>query len=281
MSILTNFNNLIDSHDSFIFDIWGVIYDGVNPYPNTVYTLNALLENKEKEVFFLSNTPRPHDITYKNLANMGINLRLDQVLTSGDIARSYIRNLGESNKIYHLGKEGNQDILRDIKNDLVDDLEYADLLLLTLFLDKGDDLDQYDSLLMSAAKMGLNILCPNPDKEVIHGQSQRYCAGYFAQKIENFGGTVKYIGKPHSDVYHHIFKKLKNQNLDRILMVGDTIETDVLGAQNVNIKSALTLTGNGKKFISDKYDSESEGLIRQACNELKISMPSAVIEGVF
>lgn len=279
--LIKNFKDIIEDYDSFIFDIWGVIYDGVRPYTNTVSTINSLLKKENKEVFFLSNTPRPHDITYQNLASMGIELTLEQVLTSGDVARQYITSLDKNTKIYHLGKERNLDILRDINNELVDNLAEADLLLLTAFLDKGDDLDQYDSLLMSAAKLGLTALCPNPDKEVIHGESQRYCAGFFSKKLEDFGGVVKYIGKPHKEVYQSIFAQLKNKNLNRILMIGDTLETDILGAQNTNIKSSLTLTGNGKRFINQTSIQDSCYAIQKTCADLKIALPTEVIWGVF
>ncbi len=275
--ITKNFNDLIEAYDSFIFDIWGVVYDGVKTYPNTIETLNLLLQRKDKEVVFLSNTPRPHDITFKNLAGMGIDLKLEQVLTSGDIARNYLQSLDQKTKFYHLGKERNQDILRDINNEIVDNIEDADLLLLTAFLDQGDDLNQYDNLLISAAKLGLKALCPNPDKEIMHGDHQRYCAGFFAQKFESFGGTVKYIGKPHQEVYLNIFKQLKNKNLDRILMIGGTLETDILGAQKANISSALTLTGNGRTFAT----ADPSSAVEQACNKLDIQLPTEIIWGVF
>lgn len=278
---IKNFNDLTSSYDSFIFDIWGVIYDGVTPYPGTIETINLLLQKADKEVFFLSNTPRPHDITFKNLKGMGINLELEQVMTSGDIARNYLRTLEPNTKFYHLGKERNQDILRDINNEIVDNIEDADLLLLTAFLDQGDDLNQYDDLLSSAAKLGLTALCPNPDKEIMHGAHQRYCAGFFAQKFENFSGEVKYIGKPHQEVYHNIFKQLKNKNLDRILMIGDTLETDILGAHNAGINSALTLTGNGKKFTNSESISATYSAVEEACRQLQIALPTEIILGVF
>lgn len=278
--IIKHFNDIIPSYEHFIFDIWGVIYDGVNPYPNTIETVNNLLKMQNKQVFFLSNTPRPNDITYKNLVNMGLKMDLEQVITSGDIARAYLTNLDKSTKFYHIGKERNHDILRDINNEVVEDLARADLLLLTAFLDEGDNLDQYDDLLIEAAKLGLKALCPNPDKEIMHGAHQRYCAGFFAQKFERFGGEVKYIGKPHSEVFNHLLKKIGTSDTKSILMIGDTIETDILGAEKAGICSALTLTGNGRKFIQNT-SAETHLAIKNGCDALKMEIPTEIINGVF
>ena len=33
---------IVKNYDALIFDIWGVLYDGVNPYPGAIEYLNSL-----------------------------------------------------------------------------------------------------------------------------------------------------------------------------------------------------------------------------------------------
>ncbi|MDR1425676.1 MAG: HAD hydrolase-like protein [Rickettsiales bacterium] len=62
------------------------------------------------------------------------------------------------------------------------------------------------------------------------------------------GGEVLEFGKPDRGVYEIIFNDIESRGIridkSRIFMVGDTIGTDILGAQNVGIESCLcTETG--------------------------------------
>ena len=61
-------------------------------------------------------------------------------------------------------------------------------------------------------------------------------------------------------------------NNDEILMVGDTIETDILGASDFGIDSALVLTGNGARFRDE--------LLKQNKNIFAIAKPTWVTHGV-
>ncbi|KJV53838.1 HAD hydrolase, IA, variant 1 family protein [Orientia tsutsugamushi str. Gilliam] len=59
------------------------------------------------------------------------------------------------------------------------------------------------------------------------------------------GGKVVYSGKPHSEIFQAVLNTLAlNVKKKKILMIGDTLETDILGANNIGIDSALVLTGN-------------------------------------
>ena len=89
----------------------------------------------------------------------------------------------------------------------------------------------------------LNI-CSNPDTTIPKHGILRYCPGHFAKIIEQHGGNVIYTGKPETSIYDLVFQRKPKINKDRILMIGDTFETDILGANRSGIDSALVLSGN-------------------------------------
>ena len=247
---------ILKNYDALIFDIWGVLYDGVGPYPGVVAFLNDIIDIG-KRVIFLSNNPRPSDIISGKFADMGVNMEKAKVYTSGDAFREQLiswddevfQNLGK--KCYHLGADRNQDILRDMKIDLTDDINQADFLLITAFINENEDLKMHDDLLQKAVKLNIPGICPNPDLTAHQVDKIIYCPGTFSKRYEAMGGVVHYYGKPALRMFNSVINKhLSDLDRSRILMIGDTIDTDILGANRAEIHSALVLTGNGEEIAA-------------------------------
>jgi len=255
MSLLTfqQLDEAIHEYDLILIDLWGVIIEGDNTYPGVVEAINNMISRTN--IMFLTNAPRPNFKVAENLRKWGItNATEDMVFTSGDIARQMIQahrsNLGgKIPKIYHLGEDRNEDILLNSKHELTQDLNSADILLLSLYRDDHEDINEFNQILKQAAlKKDLLTLCSNPDTTIPKHGTIRYCAGYFAEIIEKFGGEVVYTGKPKEVIYNFALQKQQHIKKDRILMVGDTFETDILGANKAGIHSALVLSGNSVPF---------------------------------
>lgn len=267
----------IDDYDVILFDLWGVIIEGGETYPGVIEAVNKIME--KKDVMFLSNAPRPDFIVAKNLRAWGLNnVTAEMVLTSGDISRRLVKEKqvelgGRLPIIYHLGADRNDDILVEIEHEFTEDIDKADLFLLSLYRDDHEDIREFDKLLEKAAnRKDLLTLCSNPDTTIPKHGVVRYCAGYFAEIMEKFGGKVIYTGKPKSVIYDEVIERKRGAKKDRILMVGDTFETDILGANTAGIHSALVLTGNSGNFhkLYDSMDDKLSVLYKHALAEKMI-----------
>ena len=229
------------------------------PFSGVVDVINNLTTTKK--VIFLSNAPRTAEMTCIALQSYGINTRAEDIVTSSDIARIELkRNL--SKKIYHICDDKNQDLLRDIDVNVVTNISNADLLLLSVFVHESEQEDKFDTILHEAVKQNLPLICTNPDTYVPNG----YCAGVFAKKYKKMGGAVTYYGKPYPQIFEVAYDRCGTEK-SKILMIGDTFETDVVGAAKFGIDVALTLTGNG--VLAYKNLSERE------------LQPTYVIEGLW
>ena len=97
------------------------------------------------------------------------------------------------------------------------------------------------------------MVCTNPDLIVHRGLKQEYCAGTLAEIFKELGGDVIYFGKPYPEIYKFCIKKNEN-----ILVIGDSIHTDIKGANNMNLDSLLITSGIHKKdflnITQDDYD---------------------------
>lgn len=247
MKFTQDFKELIPLYDGFFIDLWGVVHDGVKAYPGAVECLNKII-SLGKKVLFLSNSPRPGSLNYEKLKELGINLKVKMVLTSGDLLREdmatpqapLFQKLGP--KFYHMGKDRNKDLLEGLSIQETEDLGGSDFILFSAYVDPEEDVHLYDQFLRECLELKKPFVCANPDREAIHGEKLRHCAGFFAYLYEQMGGEVYYYGKPYPLIFERGLERM--EGVKKIVMVGDTLETDIKGASLVGIDSALVLTGN-------------------------------------
>ena len=241
----------LDDYDAYLFDLWGVIVEGAELYSGVVDTINQI--SKSKKVFFVSNAPRPRFNSYERLKSWGLEVAQESVYTSGEIARQIIlsskERLGiDKPLIYHLGADRNSEILAELNLSTTNDLVSANILLLSLYRDEGDNLEEFDQLFETALEKNIICICANPDTIIPNLGIKRYCSGYFAAKYQQLGGKVIYTGKPGAEIFNQVLSTMPNMPKNRVLMIGDTLDTDILGANGAGIYSSLVMTGNARKF---------------------------------
>ena len=99
------------------------------------------------------------------------------------------------------------------------------------------------------------MICSNPDKIVVRGEKFMICAGLLAEFYEKIGGKVEYFGKPYEEIYKYCFKFI-DQKKPRVLVIGDSLENDIKGANNLKFESVLIWTKPESLFWNDKeFDS--------------------------
>ncbi len=236
----------MNDYDLFLVDIWGVIYEGTYVYPGVVESLSMMAA--QKTLCFVSNSPRLKPGVKERLKSFGIDANEDMIYSSGAVAALMIaesaKYLGIKDPvIYELTDDYFNAIYSSTGWNFTDELSKANILLVTAQMKEGDDLTQHDAMMEEAARLGLTCICPNPDTIIPEGNSKTYCPGFI---VKNYKGKLVYTGKPHSHIFAPILEKYKHIPKDRILMIGDSVDLDILGAQNVGIKSALVPTGNAK-----------------------------------
>ncbi len=258
MRPLDGFAALADAYDGFIVDLWGVVHDGVSPYPGALDCLQRL-RRAGRRVVLLSNAPRRTHLVQEGLRAMGIDDALyGGILTSGEATREALRQrqdpwfAGLGRRMLHLGPPKDATLFEGLALDVVEDPEAADFLLNTGPDDEAAEAgaDPYLPLLRRCAARGLPMLCANPDLEIVRGGRRILCAGTLARFYEQFGGRVRSIGKPPPEVYR-IVRSMLDLPSDRILAVGDALATDIAGAAAAGLPSCWVLGGIHAEMIGD------------------------------
>ena len=146
------------------------------------------------------------------------------------------------------------DNLYDENGNKVEIEEFLDKDWKTLRDDIGQQgLAEFALQLERLAALGKTLFLSNPDvfapfriDDGKHPVVTQGAIGFYYEKF--FGGKVLYFGKPYVEIFDFA-KKISSSENDRILMVGDTLWTDVLGAHNGGIDSALVTTGVSSEFF--------------------------------
>tara|TARA_B110000438_G_scaffold298635_1_gene347256 strand:+ start:170 stop:988 length:819 start_codon:yes stop_codon:yes gene_type:complete len=243
-------------YDAFFIDLWGVIHNGVEVYPEAIKVLENLKKLKKRYVL-MSNAPRPSRNVESFLTKLKIEKNLiKNIFTSGEAALKSLQNNSYGKNFYHLGPKRDNSLYEGFEKNKKN-LNEAEFILCTGFLDNEENsLNYYKKLLKKYVK--LKMVCTNPDLEVHRGNKREYCAGALAEVFKNLGGEVVYFGKPYPDIYKFCIKKNETT-----LVIGDNIRTDIKGANNMKIDSLFITNGIHKKDFKDLPINKYENILKK------------------
>lgn len=247
--ILPGIGGLIPPYDGIVLDLWGVIHDGRKPYPGVGDTL-AKLRDGGKKVVMLSNAPRRAFAVIDGMTGMGIDRGLyTDVLSSGELAwralerrdDPWIAALGR--RCLHVGPDRDLSLMEGLGLTIIEAPEAGAFVLNTGPWRDEERVSDYEPLLKAAAGAGMPMVCANPDIEVIRGGKRIICAGALARRYAELGGDVRYFGKPDPEAYRACLDLMGVSDPARILAVGDSLSTDILGARRAGLDAVLVTSG--------------------------------------
>ena len=200
---------IVDNYKIFSIDLWGVVHDGVSLNPGAMEVLDNLKKKKKKFI----------------------------LITSGDAALNSLRSNFHGKNFFHLGPKRDLDLFIEFKEKRKSKIESAEFILCTgLFDEQENDLFYYRNLLEKYANK--KMVCTNPDLIVYRGSKKEYCAGSIAKIFEEMKGKVIYYGKPYPEIYKDCIHDEK-----RVLVIGDNLNTDIKGANNMHYDSLFIKNG--------------------------------------
>ncbi len=246
---MSGFGGLAQNYDGFIVDIWGVVHDGVRPYPGVLDCLGRL-RDAGKPVALLTNAPRRAATVAKTLRHMGVTPDLyTGIMSSGEAVYLGLRDktdefAGLGQRFYHIGPDRDRDLFEGLGYQQVDDPAGADFLL-----NSGPDdwlgieeAGVYEPVLRAGLAAGAVMVCANPDLVVMRGDKRILCAGYLAEQYASWGGQVIMRGKPDPGIYKPTFALLGVPKA-KVLAVGDSLRTDMAGAKAAGVDACWVLSG--------------------------------------
>jgi HAD superfamily hydrolase (TIGR01450 family) len=249
---------LLDRYDGVLLDIYGVMLDASGALPGA-HALIAELDRRKMPYAFVSNDASRSQATYvEKFANLGMSVDSSQFITSGSLIPEYMtREWVIGRRVCVLGTPDSMEFVRLGGGEVVPLSRGMDIDGIAVCDDAGfpflDGMDWSLSALVRAveADRDVMLLLPNPDLLYPKGAGELgFTAGAMALLLEaglarrfpRRNLTFHRLGKPEP----HLFVAGAEQigvALDRVVMIGDQLETDIAGAAAAGCASALLAGG--------------------------------------
>jgi len=245
-------SDISDSYMGIIIDDWGVLHDGEDAFPDAVDCLKQL-QKRHKHIIVLTNDRKTAAEKKAQLKKMGIGPSLyHQIVTPTELIRNELEKPTtdlfkklSGDRVYIMGRRGDDAILEGLDYEIVDDIEKADFVLLLGMDYPRRMLDYYDPIIRRSIQRRLTVICANQDSKGFLGTNALMGPGLIAQRYEDAGGIVSYIGKPHPFIYRYCIELLKDKEIfpAHTVMLGDTMAHDIIGAHGLDIDTCLFKSG--------------------------------------
>ena len=220
-----------------IFDLHGVLEFQGKAYPGAVELLDTLRKKGLPFRILSNSTLESRKSCAATSMKKGINVYEDEVVTASFATAQYLKTLHPTSCWIMLKREG-LDEFRDFHHDS----ENPEYIVLGDFREDFNfqNLNKALRLLSRGAK--LIVMIP----EIIDNSTGELelTVGAYGKMLEEAANIkATYIGKPNRYVFEIALNTMEITEKNKILMVGDRISTDILGARNAGLKTALVKTG--------------------------------------
>jgi len=241
--ILSSIAELSPASDAWIVDIWGVMHNGARAFDAAGEACRTSRAGGGI-VMLLSNAPRPFSAVVGHMTSLGVDpAAYDGGVTSGDATRGLIEEWG-GRPLLHIGPERDKGLFTGLDARLVPAEEAQGIVCSGFYDDTKESPADYAALFDRLAARHVPMICANPDLVVERGDKLVYCAGALAAEYARKGGEVVYAGKPYLPIYQRAFAAIdrvagKPVPRERILAIGDGVDTDLLGAYRAGLRSVF------------------------------------------
>ncbi|WP_130471894.1 HAD-IIA family hydrolase [Candidatus Magnetaquicoccus inordinatus] len=245
------FAELSAQFDLILLDAYGVLYRGKKVIPGAPEAVARLYQQGRAVRVLSNNASQTPEHLSKQLHDMGFCFPQKDIITSGmAIADSLAAAPWQNQPYYLIGSEESLLAYAPDQQRLCVNLRpgagWQDARFLLMCSNRDyygqQQQQQVESLL---AQQPLPIVLANPDLVTPEESGAvSVVAGYTAATwVDRFHCPWVGLGKPFAPVYQRIHQEFPHLSPQRCLMVGDTLDTDILGGAAQGFVTCLTLSG--------------------------------------
>ncbi len=252
-----SFRSIVKNYKAVFFDAFGVLKNHQGLIPGIINTFEYL-DRKEIKYYLLTNdSSRSPEMLAQWYQDRGVRqVTADKILSSGMVAMEYFKlKVSNGNSVAYLGTENSAHYIETaglktvaVKNI---DLNNIDHIESFAFLDDegfnwNEDINKAINLLR---KKNMAVVVANTDINYPVNQNDVSIAiGSLADMVEKIiGKSFIRFGKPDAQMFLLAYERaLQDIDVKRneILMVGDTLHTDIMGGNKFGLDTVLVLSGN-------------------------------------
>lgn len=231
---------LDQTYDLAALDLDGVVYVGDHAVPGAVEGLHAARRTGMHLAFITNNASRPPGAVAAHLREIGVPAEETDVVTSAQAAsRLLAGQVPAGSRVYVIGGLGLHEALRERGLEPVVHLDDEPVAVIQGY---GPDMpwrQVIDGAIL--VKQGLPWVASNMDLTVPTSRGPGPGNGALVNLVAQYAGRRPQVaGKPERPLFEETLARVGGV---RPLVVGDRLDTDIDGANNVGWDSLLVMTG--------------------------------------
>ncbi len=238
------------SKSLFLFDLDGVFYKGKESRVKLGGTsIVGALRSKGRKLLVLTNNSTDSVATVRSrLSQFDIRLKSEEILTSSLLTAEYLRTHFGKVSYYLVGEAGLEAEMGRFGHRRTDG---DDARFVVVGLDRGLNYDKLDRA-SRLVRNGASIVATHASRLYMYKTGPAVASGPIVKAIEFASGKkATVIGKPSPLMFRMALKRARCDAPDAV-MVGDQVETDILGANRAGIDAVLVTTGVDKAAVGMK-----------------------------
>lgn len=232
----------------FLIDMDGVIYNGDTMIPGADTFIKTLQDDGIPFLFMTNNSQRTPLDTVNKVAKMGINIKEENVYTSAIATAWFLSFMKPNGTAYVLGEGGLITSLLHqgytMANSNADFVVVGEGRNFTLEM-----VNHTVDMILSGSKLIATNLDPSPKRP---GWTNLGIKAVVAMIEEATGKKAFSVGKP-SPVMMRSARKYLGLEASETTVIGDTMDTDILGGVQLGYTTILTLSGVSNKITLEDF----------------------------
>ena len=252
----TDFFEVAKRYKVLFFDAYGVLKNSGGILEGIDRTFDFLLE-ADIDFYIVTNdaSRSPQRLAAAYIEQGLAMVDADRIISSGMLATEYLRLKVKTGSVAYLGTEASAHYLQEVGLDTLSiadvDLDQCEDINALVFLDdEGFDWNRDINKIVNLLRQrNIPAIVANTDRSYpVSSKEVAVAVGGVADMVEAITGRrfIKF-GKPDAQMFIFAYdhsQRAQEVGKEQILMVGDTLTTDILGGNKFGIDTALVLSGN-------------------------------------
>lgn len=231
----------LEAVENLIVDMDGVLWRGDQPLPGLERFFQTVRRLGVRFVLATNNASKSGDEYVAKLKRFGVQVTLDEILTSPQATAAYLAQHAPQARVFVIGEPGLAAELRARGLDVVNDAPAR----ATHVVVGWDRTLTYDKLAEACLliRRGATFIGTNPDvtypseRGIVPGNGATLAALRASTGVEPI-----IIGKPQPEMMLQAMARMGGTP-ENTAVVGDRLDTDILGGHNAGLTTILVLTG--------------------------------------
>jgi len=243
MSLFKRFTEeVMKQYKNYLMDMDGVLVRGKTAIPGAQDFIDGLNE-RGIQYLVLTNNPMytPRDLAHR-LQTAGLQVPIDRIFTSAIATARFLQRQRPNGKAFVIGESGLTDAIHSTGYVMTEtEPDYV-----VLGETHGYNVAQITKAIRLIAA-GARFVATNPDPSGPTEDGLAPACGAMAALIKEATGVAPYfIGKPNPYMMRSALNFL-GAHSEETIMIGDRMDTDIVGAVSSGLDTALVLTGVTKR----------------------------------